>query len=66
MRIDFTPLEAADRLGVAYSTLAGRRWKDRGDSGGRSPEWVEVGGRCQGYTKEALEKWIADNTAGAA
>lgn len=66
MKIDFTPSQAAERIGRAPSTLAVYRWKDRGDNGGRSPEWVEVNGRCIGYTKEAIDKWIADNTAGAA
>lgn len=70
MKIDHTPQEAADLLGVAYSTLAGWRSLDRGDhlmgrTGGRSPAWVEVRGRCRGYTKEAIQEWIAKNTAGA-
>jgi predicted DNA-binding transcriptional regulator AlpA len=55
-----TEAEAAERLGIALSTL--RRW--RYDAKG--PTYVKLGTHRVGYRLAAIEKWLEARTVGTA
>jgi predicted DNA-binding transcriptional regulator AlpA len=54
-----TEREVADMLRLSRQTLS--RWR----SCDQGPPFVQIGGTIR-YSRESLERWIQDNTAGGA